>query len=196
MSIGPGATVIGVKTNDFVILAAEKRMTYGGYVITRHVKKVFKITDHVGIAAAGLVSDMQELFRLISYLIKLREIETGKISSVRSIAKLTSNIMYSRKLFPYYTQILIGGVTEQPELYSLDPLGSLIEDDYIVIGSGAEIAIGIIESNFKKDMSVEIAKELVVNALKTAIGRDALSGDGMDMLIITSKGIDEVSLVF
>ncbi len=196
MAIGPGATAVGLKTSDAVILAAEKRMTYGGFVVTKHVKKVFKITNNVGVAAAGLISDMQELFRVVSYLIRLREIETGKISSVKSIAKLTSNLMYNRKLFPYYTQVIIGGVIDKPELYSLDPLGSLIEDDYIVIGSGAEIAIGIIESRYNRTLSIDQARDLVITSIKTAIGRDALSGDGIDMLIITSSGIKEETMVF
>jgi proteasome beta subunit len=192
----PGATVLGLKTKDYVILSAEKRMTYGGFVVAKHVKKVFKITDSVGAAAAGLIADMQELFRQVSSLVKLRELETGKKTPVKGIAKLTSKLLYSHKLYPYYTQILIGGYVDKPGLYSLDPLGSVIEDNFMVIGTGAEIAIGILESGYREDLSVEDATELVTKAVKTAIGRDALSGDGLDIMIIDENGIRETSLIF
>jgi proteasome beta subunit len=192
----PGATVLGLKTKDFVILSAEKRMTYGSYVVAKHVKKVFKVTDSVGAAAAGLISDMQELFRQVSSLVKLRELETGKKTPVKSIAKLTSKLLYSHKLYPYYTQILIGGYVDGPGLYSLDPLGSVIEDNYMVIGTGAEVAIGILESGYREDLGVDEATDLVIKTIKTAIGRDALSGDGIDMMVIDKDGIRETSLIF
>jgi proteasome beta subunit len=192
----PGATVLGLKTNDFVILSAEKRMTYGSYVVAKHVKKIFRITDSVGAAAAGLISDMQELFRQISSLVKLRELEIGKKVPVKGIAKLTSKLLYSHKLYPYYTQILIGGYIDSPGLYSLDPLGSVIDDKYMVIGTGAEVAIGIIEAGYREDLTIDEAVELVTKAVKTAIGRDALSGDGLDIMIIDKTGIKERSLIF
>lgn len=192
----PGATVLGLKTKDFVILSAEKRMTYGSYVVAKHVKKVFKVTDSVGAAAAGLISDMQELFRQVSSLVKLRELETGKKTPVKGIAKLTSKLLYSHKLYPYYTQILIGGYVDGPGLYSLDPLGSVIEDNYMVIGTGVEVAIGILDSGYKEDLGVDEATDLVIKTIKTAIGRDALSGDGIDIMVIDKDGIRETSLIF
>lgn len=193
---GPGATVVGFRTNDYVILAAEKRMTYGSFVVTRHVKKVFMLSDKIGAAAAGLVADMQELFRYISALIKLKEIDTGKPVNVRSAAKLMSNLLYSRRLYPFYTQILVGGYITKPELYSLDPLGSLIEDKYMVVGTGAELAIGLLETEYKEDMDWEDAKDLVIKSIKTAVGRDALSGDGVDLLYIAKDRVEEFSLLF
>jgi len=193
---GPGATVIGLKTKDLVVLAAEKRMTYGGFVITRHIKKVFPISSKVGAAAAGMIADMQELFRYISALIKLKEINTGRAVNARSVAKLTSNLLYSHKLYPFYTQVIIGGFVDYPELYSLDPLGSLIEDNYIVVGTGAEIAVGLLETEYKEELSKEDAIQLVVKAIKTAVGRDVLSGDGVDMLIIDKVGMEEKSFFF
>jgi len=192
----PGATAVGLKTRDVVVLAAEKRMTYGSFLVTRHVKKVFRITDRVGAAAAGLIADMQELFRYVSALIRLREMDTGKRANVRSVAKLTSTLLYSHKLYPYYTQVIIGGVIDRPELYSLDPLGSLIEDNYIVVGTGTEVAIGLLETEYREDLGREEAADLVVRSIKAAIGRDVLSGDGVDMLIIDRNGCEERALTF
>ena len=62
----PGATTVGVTFKDGVILASEKRVSYSYSIVSKTGKKVFKITDHIGAACAGLVSDMQVLIREVS----------------------------------------------------------------------------------------------------------------------------------
>lgn len=192
----PGATALGLTFDDGIIIAAEKRVTYGRYIATKKVKKVFRITDHVGAACAGLIADMQEIIREVAAVIKLKEIRTRTPSRANSVAKLTSVLLYQNRLYPYITQILIGGYVDKPELYSLDPLGSLISDKYIALGTGAEIAMGVLESTYRENMPLEEAKELVVHSIKSAIGRDAASGDGVDMLIIKRDGFEEISIAF
>ena len=76
-------------------------------------------------------------------------------------------------------------------LFILDPLGSVIEDDYAAIGTGAPIAIGIIESLYKKEIDLDDGKKLAYRAVKAAIERDAASGDGIDLVSISGKGIFE-----
>ena len=73
--MNPGATVIGLIFKDGVMLAADKRFTYGGFITAKNVKKTFKISDKTGSACAGLVSDMQELMKELTSLIKLKELQ-------------------------------------------------------------------------------------------------------------------------
>jgi proteasome beta subunit len=193
----PGATTIGVTFKDGVILASEKRVSYGYLVVSKTGKKVFKITDHIGAACAGLVSDMQVLIREVSAYGNLFNLDVGRPISVRSAAKLMSNLLFSRRLAPLITQTIVGGFDyEGPSLYSLDPLGSVLPDKFTVVGSGTEIAMGVVEEGFKDNMNADEAKELVVRAMKSAISRDIMSGDGLDFLIITKDGIEEQSMKF
>jgi proteasome beta subunit len=78
----------------------------------------------------------------------------------------------------------------------LDVLGSLIPDKYAAVGSGTEIAVGVLEDGYKEGLSMEEAKPLVTRAIKSAISRDAMSGDGIDFLIITKDGVAEESVKF
>ena len=191
----PGATTIGIVCKDGVILASEKRVSYGTLVLSRAGKKVFKITPNIGAAFAGLVSDMQILVREVGAYANLFRLEVGRSISVRAVAKLMSNLLFRRRLFPLITQTVVGGVDEDgPSLYVLDLLGSNIPDNYTAVGSGAEIAIGVLEESYKQDMTVEEGKELAVRAIKSAISRDAMSGDGIDLLIITKDGVKEESI--
>ena len=193
----PGATTIGVVCADGVILASEKRVTYGYFVMSKGGKKVFKITNQIGAACAGLVGDMQILTREVEAQANLFTMDVGRRISLRATAKLMANILFNRRYAPLITQTIIGGLDEEgPSLYVLDILGSLIPDKYAVVGSGTEIAMGVLEEGYKEGMAIEEAKALVTRAIKSAISRDAMSGDGIDFLMITEEGIAEESTKF
>jgi proteasome beta subunit len=96
-----------------------------------------------------------------------------------------------------FTQTIVGGLDEEgASLYVLDVLGSLIPDKYAVVGSGTEIAMGVLEEGYKETMTAEEAKELVTRSIKSAVSRDSMSGDGIDFLIITKEGVTEESVKF
>lgn len=193
----PGATTVGLVCQDGVILASEKRVSYGYLVVSKGGKKVFKITDKIGAACAGLVSDMQILVREVEAYSNLFSLDVNRPISVRSAAKLMSNLLFTRRLAPLITQTIVGGMDEEgPSLYVLDILGSVIPDKYAVVGSGTEIAMGVMEEGYKENLTMNEAKDLVVRAIKSAISRDIMSGDGIDFLLITKSGINEDSMKF
>jgi proteasome beta subunit len=140
---------------------------------------------------------MQVLVREVEAYGNLFQLDVGRSVSVRSAAKLMSNLLFNRRLSPLITQTIVGGVdSEGASLYSLDPLGSVLPDKYTVVGSGTEIAMGVVEDGYEDNMNQQQAKELVIRAMKSAISRDIMSGDGIDFLIITEQGIEEESTKF
>ncbi len=165
--------------------------------MSRGGKKVFKITDRIGAACAGLISDMQILVRELNAYANLYRLDYGRPISVRSAAKVLSNLLFSRRLFPLITQTIVGGIDDEgSSLYTLDPLGSVIPDKFAAVGTGAEIAIGLLEEGYRDNLTVEEAKNLVIRSVKSAVSRDTMSGDGIDFMIITSEGIKEESIKF
>jgi proteasome beta subunit len=193
----PGATTVGAVFSGGVLLAAEKRVTYGYFIMSKGGKKVFKVTDRIGVACAGLVGDMQILAKEMEAQANLFNMDTGRKITVRSAAKLMANVLFNRRYAPLITQTIVGGLDEDgPSLYVLDVLGSLIPDKYAVVGSGTEIAIGVLEEGYKEAMNATEMKELVMRAVKSAISRDSMSGDGIDFIIITKEGITEESVKF
>ncbi len=193
----PGATTIGVVCKDGIVLASEKRVSYGYLIVSKGGKKVFKITDNIGAACAGLVSDMQILVREVNAYVNLFSLDVGRSVSVRAAAKLMSNLLFNRRMAPLITQTIVGGIDDEgPSLYVLDVLGSVIPDKYAVVGSGTEIAMGVLEEGFKEEMTVEDAKELVTRSIKSAVSRDIMSGDGIDFLTMTKKGSSEETMKF
>lgn len=190
----PGATVVGLSYDEGVVLAAEKRVSFGNFVVNKHIKKTFSVTDHVGAACAGMIADMQVLVRQVEALAKIRKLETRREVPPNSVAKLMSVIMFERRYFPLLTQVIVGGINQKPEIYTLDPLGSVLPDDYAAVGTGAEMALGVIDGEFKPDMSEEKVRELATRAIRSAIQRDAASGDGIDLLFVTKSGHREETI--
>ncbi len=192
----PGATTIGMTFKNGAILASENRVSYGYFVMSKSGKKVFKITDNVGAACAGLVSDMQILVRDVAAYSNIYTYEVGRKASVKTTAKIMGSLLFQRRLFPYLTQTIVAGVDEdkQAKLYVLDPLGSVIEDKYATIGSGSEIAVGVLESEYREELEEEKAMDIVKKSMISATSRDVGSGDGMDILTITSEGPKETHI--
>jgi len=187
----PGATAVGITFDGGVVIASEKRIAYGNFLASKTTKKTFQLTPRVGAACAGLVADMQILSMQISALAKIRKMEIKREIPPNSIAKMMSNMMYERRFFPLLTQVVVGGIVDKPAIYTLDPLGSVLPDEYAAVGTGAEMALGVLDPQFKEKMTEKEATELAKKAVKSATLRDTFSGDGIDVLVITKDGIKE-----
>jgi len=189
----PGATAVGITFDGGVVFASEKRIAYGNFLVSKSTKKTFKITPKVGATCAGLVADMQILSLQIAALAKIRNMELKRDIPPNSIAKMMSNMMYERRFFPLLTQVIVGGVVGKPSIYTLDPLGSVLPDEYAAVGTGAEMALGVLDPQFKEKMSEQEAVDLAKKSIRTAIMRDSFSGDGIDLLVINNQGAKEFS---
>ncbi|MGQ9759244.1 MAG: archaeal proteasome endopeptidase complex subunit beta [Candidatus Methanomethylicaceae archaeon] len=187
-----GATTVGIVCKDGIVLASEKRISYGYSIMSKAGKKVFLVNERIGVAFAGLVSDAQAILRRLGAEVMLYELDHHKRMSVRSAAKLLANILYSQRYYPVFTETIIGGVDEEGnKLFVLDQLGSLIEDKFAALGTGGAMAISVIEGGYKNGIDVSEGKELAVKAVRSAISRDVASGDGIDVVVISKDGAKE-----
>lgn len=188
----PGACGVAIKCKDGVVLGNDRRATWGYTVTNKSTQKVFKITEHIGLAAYGLIGDFQILVRILRAQANLYELETGERISTKSMGKLISNYLYSRKMAPLYTNLVVAGMDKDgPKLYTLDALGSLMPDDYGTAGTGMLLSIGILEAEYKPNMTITAGEKLVEKAIRNAIKRDAMTGNGIDILTITKVGAKE-----
>jgi proteasome beta subunit len=134
---------------------------------------------------------MQLLSLQISALAKIRKMELKRDVPPNTVAKMMSNMMYERRFFPLLTQVIVGGVVEKPVIYTLDPLGSVLPDEYAAVGTGAEMALGVLDPQFKENMNEKDAVELATKAVRSATMRDSFSGDGIDILVVNKDGMQE-----
>lgn len=189
----PGATAVGIIYTDGVVFASERRISYGNFLVSKSTKKTFQLTPRVGAACAGLVADMQLLSLQIQAMAKIRKMELKREVSPNSIAKMISNMMYERRFFPLLTQVIVGGVVNEPSIYTLDPLGSVLPDNYAAVGTGAEMALAVLDSQFQNNLNEQDAVNLVIKSVESATLRDSFSGDGIDVLIIDKDNSREIT---
>lgn len=191
-----GTTTIGIVCKDGVVMAADRRATAGYLIAHKKTTKVLPVSDHMAITTAGLVSDIQLFTKIIRGQIMLLKMRKGKEPSVKEAANLLANLAYSNirrpSMIPGIVGFLFGGYDKTGyQLYEISFDGSIMEvDDYASDGSGSSVAIGVLETLYKKDLSVEEGKDIAVRALTAAMSRDVATGNGIDVLVISPSGVE------
>ena len=190
-----GTTTIGIVFKDGVILATEKRATMGYMIASKKAKKVYKVADRIGMTTAGGVGDAQQLARILTVECNLYQIRRSRPITVGATATLLSNYLNQNRYFPYYVQLLVGGIDESgPSVFSVDALGGATKEEEIVAtGSGSPMAYGVLEDRFLPQMSEDAAIDLAIRALKSAMKRDAGSGEGIHVVVITKDKYEELN---
>jgi proteasome beta subunit len=190
-----GTTTVGLTCKEGVVLVTDRRATMGSLIAHKEVDKIFKLDDHIGMTVAGAVSDAQTLARWIQAEANLYKIRKGEEISVKGMATLIANILHSQRYYPMLLQLIVGGFDKSgARLYSVDLMGSAIEDNIISTGSGSPIAYGVLEDGYQKGMSIDDGLDLAIRAVKSALGRDAMSGNGMIVVKITKDGFEKLDL--
>ncbi len=189
-----GTTTLGVVCKDGVILASDTRVTMGFYVAHKLGKKVYKIDDHLGMTIAGTVADAQRVVDILIANAQLYKINLNRPMPVNSAARLIANLLFSARYVPLATQVIIGGVDETgPHVFSLNPFGSLTEEKSVSTGSGSPIAYGVLEDNYREDMSINELLPTIVKAVNAAMKRDVASGNSYNVTVIDGKGYRELT---
>ncbi len=187
-----GTTTLGIVCKDGVVLATESQATMGNLVANINAPKIYKISPKISITISGGVADCQNVAKIMAANLSLRKYEIGREVAVKSAAQLTSVLLYQSR--SYISMLVLGGVDDSgPHIYTLDPLGSLLEEPkFGATGSGSVIAYGVLEDEYKDGMTVEEAKELAVRAVKAAKARDTASGGRIQVHKITKAGSEEL----
>ena len=194
-----GTTTLGMVCKDGIVIAADRKMTLGGQIVSsKKFEKAIILSDDIAITIAGLVSDAQLLVRLIKAQIKLDELKKGKKLKIREVANMLANLVYANvrkySTIQGITGFLLGGKDHEGfYLYEMGMDGSLTKfDDYVTDGSGMLFATGVLEANYKEDMTIEEGVKLAIKAVSASMQRDTASGAGMDVITITKEGTKRV----
>ena len=184
-AVKTGTSTVGITFDGGVVVGADHRATMGHFIANKSVQKLFKIGDNLALTTAGLVGHAQSLSRTLSAEVQLYELKRQTQMTVKGAATLTANILVGR---PHWVQLLIVGVDPSgSHVYSIDSAGGSIPDVYCATGSGSPYMYGVLEDGFKDNMTRDQAVALAARALNASGQRDAASGNGMDLAVITSK---------
>lgn len=188
-----GTTTVGIIFDKGVVVAADKRATMGNFIAAKEVEKIHPVGDRMALTIAGGVGDAQLLVRLLRAELELYKYAKGKSMTVSAAATMLSNVLQGNKYFPYMVQLIIGGFDSQPALFDLDPFGGLIPEKYVSTGSGSVTAYGVLDENYRDNLSRDDAVRLAVRAVSAAMKRDSATGEGVDAIVITQDQLKRLS---
>ncbi len=184
-----GTTTVGIKAKDGVVLCADMRASAGYFIANNNTMKIQKIDEHAAMTMAGGVADAQNITDILRYHANLHRIQKQEPIPIKSLTRLTSLIFHQNRGYPFIADILVGGYDNAgPALFNIDMFGSVEEKTYVTTGSGSPVAYGVLEEEYRDDLTVEEAKAIALRAVKAAITRNIGTGDGINVSIIDKDG--------
>ena len=195
-----GTTILGIICKNGVVMASDRRATAGNLVLSKNTKKAVKINDYLVMSGTGNASDIEMQKKIIAAQLKLKELKSKKRPTVREAANLIGMLTYQNirqpTMIPSIVGTLVAGFNEDgtTELYTIEPAGTAmkVEDYDANFGSGMPFVLGLLERQYKENMTTEEGVELAIEAIKASTQRDIGSGCGIDVFTITKEGINHV----
>lgn len=217
-----GGSTLGIAGSDFTIIAGDTRLTSGYNILTRYAPKLFRIggdgPEHTGakivLSVVGFAADGHALQERLDTVVKMYRYQHGKDMSVHACAQRLSHILYNKRFFPYYVQAILGGIDADGvgALYSYDPVGSYEREQCRAAGAAASLIMPFLDNQVNLKNQYEPSapqglekpamvpqklgrgqvEELVRDAFTSAVERHIEVGDGLQMMVITKEGIEEV----
>ncbi len=193
--IKTSTTTVGVMVKGGVVIGTESQATAGYTVATKTAQKLFQINDYTAATISGGVADCQYVINQIQALSRLKQVEEGTVPDPKYIANVTRNILFQGRSY-YMAMMIVGGYSthdQKGRLYGVDLLGTLFEEDkFISFGSGSTFSLGVLEADWKPEMSKEEGIELIKTAITSSKERDAASGYHIQICSIDKDGFVQI----
>ena len=196
-----GTSLVGIVCKDGVVMAGDRKATLGGQIVAdKNAEKVVQVNDYMVVSGTGIASDIDMLIKIVRAQLELKRIQTGKNPSIDEAANLLATISYNNIRQPamimFMAGMMIGGLDDKgnAKLFSVEPAGSVksVTDYDANLSSGMPYILGLLERQYKKNMSVKEGINLAIEAIKSSSQRDTASGHGVDVFTITKEGIKKV----
>ncbi|KAG7695039.1 hypothetical protein KL930_001362 [Ogataea haglerorum] len=177
---------------DCVAIACDLRLGNQSLGVANNFEKIFQL-GHVFLGLTGLATDVTtvyENFRMKTNLYKMRE---EREIEPESFANLVSSSLYERRFGPWFVGPLVAGInskTGKPFICGFDFIGCIdYAKDFVVSGTATDQLYGMCESLYEPDLEPEDLFETISQALLNAADRDALSGWGAVVYVITKDKV-------
>merc|ERR1719359_825388 len=186
-----GGTCLAVAGKDYIVCAADTRLSEGYRIHTRDCSKATQLTDKCVIASCGMKSDAITLHRHLKARIVMYEHKHRKQPSVVAIAQMLSTMLYYKRFFPYYTFNVLAGVDNDGVggVYHYDAIGSFERVPYTTSGSGSSLVMSVLDCKIQKgnqlvespELSFEETLNLCKDVMSSVGERDIFTGDGAEV---------------
>jgi len=189
MDFKKGTTTLGFVFDHGIIIAVDSRASMGSYISSQSVRKVIEINDFLLGTMAGGAADCSYWERHLTRLCRLHELREKERISVAAASKLLANIFYSYRGRGLSCGTMVAGWDKTgPNLYMVDDQGDRHKGERFSVGSGSTYAYGVLDTGYRKDLTIAEAVELGRRSIYHATHRDAASGGVVRVYHVHEKG--------
>ncbi|PBP21237.1 proteasome A-type and B-type [Diplocarpon rosae] len=152
--------------------------------------KVIEINSCLLGTMAGGAADCQYWLAYLGMQCRLHELRHKRRISVAAASKILANLVYSYKGMGLSMGTMCAGVTKEegPALYYIDSDGTRLSGNLFCVGSGQTFAYGVLDAEYRYDLSEEEALALGSRSILAATHRDAYSGGFINLYHVKEDG--------
>lgn len=185
-----GTTTVGIAVDDGVVIATDRRASLAGrFVASKDVVKVEQVHPTGAVTLVGSVGGAQDFADQLRAEASLYQSRRNETMSMHALSSLAGN--FARRGPFMRINPILGGVDDAgSHVYTIDPAGGVMEEDYTVTGSGMQVAYGTLEENYESGMDLEDATRVAAESVRSAAERDTGSGNGLVLATITQDGVE------
>ncbi|MHA2036483.1 MAG: proteasome subunit beta [Promethearchaeota archaeon] len=193
--IQTGTTTVGIIVKDGIVMATDSQASLGSSVGSKQTQKLYEINQFAAATIAGVLSDCTYVVNQVRALSRIKEVEEGKVPDPKYIASTVRNMLFSGRSY-FIAMMIVGGYSHREKmgkLYGIDFLGTLYEEDkFLSFGSGSPFSLGVLDADWKPNMSKANGIELLKTAISSSKERDTGSGFALQICTIDKAGYKQV----
>ncbi|GKY99087.1 hypothetical protein MPSEU_000864300 [Mayamaea pseudoterrestris] len=187
-----GSAIIAMAGKDCVGIAADRRLGIQLKTVSTDFTKTFQMQPKLFVGLAGLATDVQTLHNLLEFRMSLFKLREERDMPPEVVNNLLSTLLYEKRFGPYFVEPIVAGLDEdnKPFLSCMDLIGSSVKaNDFVVSGTCTGNMFGMCEALYRPDLNPDELFEALAQSLLSSVDRDAMSGWGGVVHIITKDGV-------
>ena len=184
-----GTTTLAFEFQGGVLVAVDARATMGPFISSNNVRKVIEVNDFILGTMAGGAADCQFWEKYVAMQCRIYELRHGERPSVAMASMMLCSIMRQYKGYGLSMGTMFTGSDKTgASLYYIDNDATRLKGNLFAVGSGGTFAYGVLDTNYKYDMSVDQAVKLGIRAIASATFKDSASGGVVRIYHVTNEG--------
>ncbi|KAK2950220.1 putative Proteasome subunit beta type-6 [Blattamonas nauphoetae] len=180
-----GTTIMALKFDGGLLLAADSRTSQGSYVSNRMADKITPLIDDIYVCRSGSSADTQTVAGYARYSLDFHSQQLGKRPSVQTAAYILRDFAYQNKEVLSVSFICAGLDDEKARIFSIAQGGAIFEQkNYAAAGSGSTYVLTYLDEKYRPNMTETEVRELAVRAVSLAMFRDNSSGGCIRLCVL------------
>lgn len=184
-----GTTTLAFEFQGGVIVAVDARATMGPFISSNNVRKVIEINEFLLGTMAGGAADCQFWERYVAMQCRVYELRNGKKPSVAMASMMLCAIMRQYRGYGLSMGTMFTGCDDNgASLYYIDNDARRLKGNLFAVGSGGTFAYGVLDTNYRYDLTLQEAVNLGIRAIASATYKDSASGGVVRVYHVTNNG--------